>query len=78
MSNVHTLGSLNRENEDSAGPAYSQMGSRQSSMGMAPQDEESKEAVQMFGSLTGSGGNSIGKPPRKENYWDMWKSTFCP
>jgi len=47
-------------------------------MGMAPQDEESKEAVQMFGSLTGSGGNNIGKAPRDENYWDMWKSTFCP
>ena len=47
-------------------------------MGMAPQDEESKEAVQMFGSLTGSGGNNIGKAPREENYFDMWKSTFCP
>ena len=41
-------------------------------------DEESKEAVQMYGQLTGSGGNNIGKHPRQENYWDMWKSTFCP
>lgn len=47
-------------------------------MGMAPQDEESKEAVQLYGSLTGSGGNNIGKPPRQENYFDMWKSAFCP
>lgn len=40
-------------------------------------DEESKATVRMYGGLTGSGGN-IGKLPRKENYWDMWKSTFCP
>lgn len=32
----------------------------------------------MYGGLTGSGGNSVGKPPREESYWDMWKSTFCP
>ena len=31
----------------------------------------------MYGGLTGGGGN-IGKTPREENYWDMWKSTFCP
>lgn len=31
----------------------------------------------MYGGLTGTGGN-MNKHPRKENYWDMWKSTFCP
>ena len=77
MSNVHTLGSLNNNNNDS-GPAYGRIGQQQNSMGMAPQDEESKEAVQMYGQLTGQGGNNIGKHPRQENYWDMWKSTFCP
>ena len=46
--------------------------------GMAPMDEESKQAAGMYGGLTGSGGNNVGKPPRQENYWDMWKSTFCP
>ena len=46
-------------------------------MGMAPMDEEAKQAAGLYGGLTGGGGN-IGKPPRKENYWDMWKSTFCP
>ena len=24
------------------------------------------------------GGGSAGKHPREENYWDMWKTTFCP
>ena len=43
---------------------------------MQPMDEESRQAVAIYGPLTGQGGN-IGKPPRKENYWDMWKSTFC-
>ena len=46
-------------------------------MGMAPMDEEAKQAAGLYGGLTGGGGN-IGKPPRKENYWDMWRSTFCP
>ena len=48
--------------------------------GMQPNDEESKEAAGMFGSLLGTmgGGQDIGKHPRTENYWDMWKSTFCP
>ena len=32
----------------------------------------------MYGSLTGSGGNTIGVAPRKESYMDMWISTFCP
>ena len=51
MSNVHTLGSLNNNNNDS-GPAYGRIGQQQNQMGMAPQDEESKEAVQMYGQLT--------------------------
>ena len=62
MSNVHTLGSLNRDND--SGPAYGRIGQQQDRMGMAPQDEESKEAAQLYGQLTGSGGNNIGKPPR--------------
>lgn len=41
-------------------------------------DEESKQAVGMYGGLMGGGGASAGKHPRKENYWDMWKTTFCP
>jgi len=40
-------------------------------------DEESKAALGMYGGLTGQGGATT-KPPRKENYWDMWKGTFCP
>ena len=44
---------------------------------MGPRDEESRQAIGMYGGLTGGGGN-IGKHPRQENYWDMWKSTFCP
>ena len=32
----------------------------------------------MFSGLMGNAGASAGKPPREENYWDMWKSTFCP
>ena len=48
-------------------------------MGMGPQDEESKQAMGLFGGLKGQGGGaSAGKPPREENYFDMWKSTFCP
>ena len=31
----------------------------------------------LFGGLGGQGA-SAGKPPREENYWDMWKTTFCP
>ena len=46
---------------------------------MGPTDEESKQAMGLFGGLTGQGqGSSAGKPPREESYWDMWKSTFCP
>lgn len=32
----------------------------------------------MFSGLTGNAGGSAGKHPRQENYWDMWKTTFCP
>ena len=76
MSNVHTLGDL-QNNNNQPGPAYGRIGQQQNQMGMAPMDEESKQAMGMFGGLTGQGGN-IGKLPREENYWDMWKSTFCP
>jgi len=77
MSNIHTL--ADTRSSDNPGPAYGAIGNQQQRMGgMAPMDEESKQAMGMFGGLTGSGGNSIGKPPREESYWDMWKSTFCP
>jgi hypothetical protein len=42
-------------------------------------DEESKSALGLYSGLMGGGGGaSAGKPPREENYWDMWKTTFCP
>ena len=47
-------------------------------MGMPPMDEEAKQAIGMYGGLTGGGRGDNVKPPRKENYWDMWKLTFCP
>ena len=47
-------------------------------MGMPPMDEEAKQAIGMYGGLTGGGSGNNVKPPRKENYWDMWKFTFCP
>ena len=45
---------------------------------MPPMDEEAKQAIGMYGGLTGGGRGDNVKPPRKENYWDMWKLTFCP
>lgn len=48
-------------------------------MGMAPADPESQQAAALFGGLAGgSGGETDRKAPRNENYWDMWKSVFCP
>ena len=76
MSNVHTLSDLNNNGGGNPGPAYGRIGQQQQQMGMQPMDEESKQALGLYGPMTGQGGN-IGKPPRKENYWDMWKSTFC-
>ena len=82
MSNVHTLSDLNRnDNNPSGGAAYGRMSAGQNPMmgGAQPMDEESKQAVGLFSGLTAQGsGSSAGKPPREENYWDMWKSTFCP
>lgn len=34
------------------------------------------EALKMFSGLQGGGGVQD-KPPRDENFWDMWKFTFC-
>lgn len=79
MANVHTLGDLNRSDDNNN--QYGRMGQGQQNpmAAMQPMDEESKAAVGLFSGLTSQGsGGSAGKPPRTESYWDMWKSTFCP
>jgi len=86
MSNVHTLNDLNNGGGGGGGqgPPYGRMQGNQGmgGMGMEPADEESKQAAVMFQGLNfmsvSQGGASAGKPARKENYWDMWKTTFCP
>ena len=63
MSNIHTLSDTNRNND--VGPAYGRIAQGQNNMGgMAPMDEESVQAMSMYGSLVGMGGNNIGKAPR--------------
>jgi len=54
-------------------------GGQMAGMAGQPMDEESKSALGLYSGLMGGGGGaSAGKPPREENYWDMWKTTFCP
>ena len=50
---------------------------RQIGLGEPINDPESLQASAMFGSLSGNGAVQS-KDPRKENFWDMWKFTFCP
>lgn len=76
MANVHTLGDLNRNSDEPQG--YGRLGGQQNPMGVEHMDEETKQGMSMFSGLTGGAGASAGKHPRKENYWDMWKTTFCP
>lgn len=39
-------------------------------------DPEAIDAMSMFAGFSGGGGQQT-KPPRQENFWDMWKFTFC-
>ena len=80
MANVHTLESLNNNGGggNGGGGGGGGRGGAGGMAGMQPADEESKQAAGMFGGLMGGGGADAGKPPREENYWDMWKTTFCP
>jgi len=78
MANVHTLNDLNRGGGGGGGGypgggGYMAMGGQEPG---PPLDPEAMDALSMFQGLQGGGGQQS-KPPREENFWDMWKFTFC-
>lgn len=88
MANVHTLSDLNNGGGGGGGypgggggggymPMGMPMGGRQPGGQPPPQlDPEAKDALSMFAGFSGGGGQQT-KAPRQENFWDMWKFTFC-
>ena len=75
MSNIHGLNEYRNENPGGGG-GYGRIPGGPG--GQQPQmDPEAQEAANMFGGLAGGTGNQA-KDPRSENFWDMWKFTFCP
>jgi len=80
MSNIHGLGDYRGGNGGGGGggggggPGYGRM---PGGPGGEPLDDETRAAVGLFGGLSGGGGQQT-KDPRQENFWEMWKFTFCP
>ena len=83
MANVHTLSDLNQggggyPGRGGGGGGFPGGGGGYAPMGggeQQPLDPEAQDAMKMFAFMNGGHGQT--KPPREENFWDMWKFTFC-
>jgi len=75
MANVHTLGDLN--NDDRGVGGGNRMGYNPMAGGPAQDlDPEAQAAMDMFSGVMGGSAKQT-KKPREENFFDMWRFTFC-